>query len=137
MAPLKIASSLGVQASGLTWVFSFSVGAAIVNLFLLLVYSFCLLLSKKPLPDFQFRVMFLPGSISGLLWATGNFCSIYAVIALGQSIGYPSVQSSMIVSGLWGIIYYRELRGWKPILCWVVAALVALAGIALLSQMKV
>jgi glucose uptake protein GlcU len=79
--------------------------------------------------------MALPGLLSGMLWCTGNFLSIYGVLLLGQATAYPSVQAGLIVSGLWGIFYYKELKKWQ-ILIWFASAFIALGGIVLLSQMK-
>ncbi len=64
---------------------------------------------------------------------SGNYLSIYGVLLLGQSIAYPSVQTSLLVSGLWGILYYRELKG-KQIIVWIASAIVALGGVVVLSQ---
>merc|ERR1712083_1093931 len=114
---------------GIDFVISFADGAAIANVTIAVVY---VLIAKfvwrSPLPSPHFRVMALPGFLSGCLWSAGNFCSLYAVNTVGQGIGYSLIQSSVIVSGLWGILYYREMSG-KPILYWSACCAVCIAGV--------
>jgi glucose uptake protein GlcU len=114
---------------GIEFTISFATGAAIANVALVLVYI-CLakLVWKSPLPSPQFRVMMLPGFLSGTLWSIGNFCSLAAVAAMGQGIGNALIQSSVIVSGLWGILWYREMTG-LPVLFWSGWMFVCVAGI--------
>merc|ERR1712137_23114 len=103
---------------GIHYALSYSFGATIANVTLLLGYAALRKLSGvAPLPPFHFRVMATPGFLSGCLWSAGNFCSLYAVSVLGEGIGYSLIQSSVIISGAWGIIWYRELSGYR-ILVW-------------------
>jgi glucose uptake protein GlcU len=114
---------------GIEFTISFATGALIANVALVFVYIvLAKLVWKSPLPSPQFRVMMLPGFISGTLWSIGNFCSLAAVAAMGQGIGNSLIQSSVIVSGLWGILFYREMTG-LPVLFWSVWMLVCVGGI--------
>jgi len=134
MVPMKYASKSTPQ--GIEYVFSFATGALMVNIVLLIMYFIirkCVL--KKPVPSFHFKLMAIPGAISGILWSIGNYMSTYSVLLLGQAIGYPAVQVSLIVSGLWGILYYKELSRTQMVV-WFVSAATSLGGIAVLAQMK-
>lgn len=114
---------------GVHFCISFATGAVIANA--VLVFGYVVLAKcvwKSELPSPEFRVMLVPGFVSGTLWSAGNLCSLYAVEAIGQGIGYSLVQSSVIVSGLWGICYYREMTG-KPVLYWCASVCVCLAGV--------
>jgi len=121
---------------GVRFVISFATGALIANAVLVVGYA---LLSrfwwKCPLPSPQLRVMALPGFFAGVLWSTGNFCSLYAVSTVGQGIGYSLVQSCVIVSGMWGILYYRELSG-RPVIYWFFCCLVCMLGVVGLALEK-
>jgi len=89
--------------------------------------------SYRSLPAFHFRQMWIPGFLAGTLYSIGNFCSILAVTYLGQGVGYSFCQSAMLVSGLWGIFYFGEIKG-KEIICkWIMSALVTIAGMIWLS----
>jgi len=121
---------------GVHFVVSFAIGAAIVNT--VLVCAFAVLAKlwwRTPLPAPHFRTMALPGLLSGTLWSAGNFCSLYTVSTIGQGIGYSLIQSSVIVSGLWGILYYREMTG-RPVLYWVACCAVCAVGILGLAMEK-
>mmetsp|Transcript_26443 Transcript_26443/g.48662 ORF Transcript_26443/g.48662 Transcript_26443/m.48662 type:complete len:377 (-) Transcript_26443:89-1219(-) len=128
------------DTNGLGYVISFSVGAMVVTIFLwILRYSYHLFKLKSPkeayevLPPFHFRVMWLPGATAGSLWSLGNVGSIVAVEHLGQGVGYSASQGALLISGIWGIFYFKEVS--KPsIICkWFMSAFVTIAGILLLG----
>mmetsp|Transcript_23804 Transcript_23804/g.35958 ORF Transcript_23804/g.35958 Transcript_23804/m.35958 type:complete len:82 (+) Transcript_23804:2-247(+) len=79
--------------------------------------------------------MAVPGFISGMLWAGGNFCALYVVSTMGQGIGYSLVQCSVIVSGLWGLLYYGEMRG-KAVCYWCFFLMLCCVGIVGISLEK-
>jgi len=86
------------------------------------------------LPSFHiFNGMLLPGTLSGLLWSIGNFCSLISVEYLGEGVGYSVVQSYILLSGLWGIFYFREVTEWNIIIKWFLSAFVTLTGILIVS----
>lgn len=118
---------------GIRYALSYSYGAAIANICLLIAYALLQLIYGRPFPSFHFRVMAFPGFLSGCAWSAGNFCSLYAVNALGEGIGYSLIQASVIISGAWGIILYGELSGYR-ILIWSFFLLICVAtmvGLAL------
>ena len=103
------------------------------------LYVFLLIQTQSPvraykaLPAFHFRTIWQPGALSGLLWSFGNFCSILSVRLLGVGVGYSVIQAAMIVSGLWGICYYREAVGAPLIAKWFASVLTTMVGILLLG----
>eukprot|EP01116_Phalansterium_solitarium_P003628 TRINITY_DN14445_c0_g1_i1.p1 TRINITY_DN14445_c0_g1~~TRINITY_DN14445_c0_g1_i1.p1 ORF type:complete len:371 (-),score=92.91 TRINITY_DN14445_c0_g1_i1:250-1362(-) len=134
-APLKIANKYGLKAGGISYVFSFGVGAVVVNSLMLTCYMLYVhYVTKKPLPGPQLRVMWLPGSLCGLLWSAGNYLSIYAIALLGYGTAYPAIQSNLIIGGLWAVALYRELKP-KQIILWFCSAALAAGAIGLLAQM--
>lgn len=90
--------------------------------------------STESLPSFHLNVMWLPGGIAGLLWSLGNISSILAVAYLGEGVGYSIVQSQLLVAGLWGIFWFREIKGIETISKWLLCGCVTVAGILLLSH---
>ena len=52
---------------------------------------------------------------------------------LGEGIGFSVTQGSMLISGLWGIFYFREITTAHDIRMWIVMAIITIAGILLLS----
>jgi len=57
-----------------------------------------------------------------------------SVEKLGLGVGYSVVQAAMLVSGLWGIYYFGEVKGTVTQSKWLLAALTTLGGIILLSK---
>jgi len=127
------------SASGIDFVLSFAIGASLVTAVLWLIRfmfhtrnsSFSLAYAN--MPSFHFRVMWLPGGISGLLWSVGNAASMISVDYLGEAIGYSVIQGSILISGLWGIFWFNEVKGSKNILFWFLSAFLTFAGILLLT----
>lgn len=137
MVPMKFAPS---DADGRGYVISFAIGASVVTLLLwLLRYSYYLGRSRsvvkayQALPSLHLSVLWFPGALSGTLWSIGNFFSILSVEHLGEGVGYSVVQAAMLVSGLWGIFWFREIVCATAITYWFVSAGLTIAGILLLS----
>merc|ERR1712154_448477 len=97
---------------------------------LALRFIFLKIWSNEPLPQMNWRTMAVPGYTCGALGALGNFCSLYVVDTLGQGIGLSLIQSSVIVSGLWGILFYKEMKG-KAVLYWSLCCAICLVGVVL------
>ena len=85
------------------------------------------------LPSFYLREMWLAGFLSGSLYSLGNFCSIICVTVLGQGVGYSFIQTSMLISGLWGIFYFGEVTGSDRITKWLASSAITVIGILWLS----
>jgi len=129
------------QASGSGYVVSFAIGASIITLllwairFATLLYQSDMNISRSlnALPSLHLRTMWLPGGIAGTLWSIGNIASMISVHNLGEGIGYSLTQSSMLVSGCWGIFFFQEVKSKNMKIKWLLSALVTLIGILLLS----
>merc|ERR1712192_34452 len=106
---------------------SLAIGIIIVQPVLFLLY-FAPLLKTGVLPEFHLSVALLPGLLTGTFWGMGNFAAMFASTYLGQTIGFPLTQTCIIVAGLWGVIYYREISGPLPIGLFTLACCVIIAG---------
>merc|ERR1711865_936854 len=93
----------------------------------------CGVRAYKALPSFYFRQMWPYGMTCGAIWSIGNFCSILSVEFLGEGIGYASTQAAMLISGVWGIFYFREIEGTNAISKWLLCASCTVLGILILS----
>lgn len=60
--------------------------------------------------------------------------SMLSVEYLGEGVGYSIVQAQMLVAGMYGVLLYREVRGWRDVTAWFICALLTLTGILLLSH---
>jgi len=138
LVPMHFAKS---QTDGLGYVISFAIGATTVLIAawsIRIVSNAVALRSIKEavsrLPPLHLRRFWLQGSVAGLLWSIGNVSSIMSVKYLGEGVGYSLVQAQMLVAGLWGVIWYREVQGWYAVTGWFLCALTTLCGILLLSH---
>jgi len=139
MIPMHFARDAGFF--GANYLISYSCGAMLVTIVMwILRYTYHLCQTggntKKAydnLPSFHLREMWFSGFLSGLLYSLGNFCSIITVSVLGQGVGYSFVQTSMLVSGLWGILFFGEVKGIKRIIRWIASSIITIIGILWLS----
>jgi glucose uptake protein GlcU len=137
LAPMKFCKS---DTKGTHYLISFAIGSSLVTLaFWIIRYWYNVFKYKSMvkaysnLPSFHIRTMWLAGGLSGTLWSIGNFFSLISVFYLGEGVGYPLVQTSILVSGLWGIFYFKEVTGTERISKWLLSSLMTIFGILLLS----
>lgn len=138
LIPMKFSPSID---RGLDYVISFAIGAIIATLAgWLMRYSFgvyrekSLKIALQKLPSMHLDKILIPGSVSGILWSIGNIGQIVSVTVLGESIGMSIVQSSMIVSGIIGIVWFKEIEGSRNITFWGLSAVFTFFGIIFLSN---
>lgn len=128
--------------TGAAFVISYAGGAVIVQtcvwILLFLYHLYCkncvMVDALKALPKFHFKYLWRPGLYAGLLYSIGNFSSILAVSYLGQGIGFTFCQLQLLVSGLWGVFYFREIKGFHNIMKWFASATISVIGIIWLSR---
>jgi len=134
----------GPEAKGFGFVGSFATGCLFVVCFAWLTrflvcsareHSFAE--GFQSLPSFQLSTVGPYATFSGFIWSIGNICSVVSVAMLGQGIGYSLVQSQLLVAGLWGTLWFREIRGTSSILRWFLFAAINVAGMLLLSQQHI
>jgi len=89
------------------------------------------------MPAWHLSKLFLPGVTAGVLLAIAMFGSILAVTYLGQGIGNSVVQSKILISGLWGILWFGEIRGCETVSKWFLSASLTVSGIIWLSQERI
>jgi len=132
MVPLHYAPP---EAQGVQFVISFACGALTVSIIFYTVYGTirALLGYSEPFPSFHFRAIAVPAFCTGLLWTTGYFCGLYSTLYLGNAIGNSSVQGQIVVSGMWGILYYREVTDRRKIALFFMSMLLTLGGVVLLA----
>ena len=142
LIPLHYAAEEGV--GGAKFFPSYGAGAMIANtimwlLVFLVSYSTNVLHGKSiqqtldELPKLHLRVLWLPGLLAGLMLSLAMFTTILAITYLGQGVGNSIVQSKILVSGLWGIFWYKEVVGAKTVAKWFASAGICIIAIIWLS----
>ncbi|KAL9181350.1 hypothetical protein ACHAXT_010155 [Thalassiosira profunda] len=88
----------------------------------------------RELPSFHLSQMWGPGLLSGILYSSGNLFGIISIQRLGNFMGYSLNQASLIVSGLFGLLYYREVPGLWNIVGFFASICVCFSGILLMAE---
>ena len=60
-------------------------------------------------------------------------CTTLAFPAIGYAVALPLMQTALVVSGLWGILVFKEISDRRAVALFAAAAAVALGGAVLLS----
>ena len=79
----------------------------------------------------------LPGLLSGAMWAVAQSCWFIANDALSVSVAFPIITSGPgIVSAMWGVFVFGEIRGSRNFVALSVAILLSLIGCIMIGMSK-
>jgi glucose uptake protein GlcU len=131
MAPLELASR---HVSSLQYFVSFGFGSMLISAGLLVLANLVWWLQGKPLAALHCQTVGPPALLTGLMWTGGYLASIKATEALGMAVAYPVIQAQLVVSSLWGILYYREVTTRASMYLLLLCTVSLAAGISVLSQ---
>lgn len=139
LIPLHYAKKEGF--GGANYIISMASGAFMANTLLWACFFFYQMLAYRAqprealqaMPRWHWKELWFPGFMAGLLLSVAMFGSILAVTYLGQGVGNSLVQTKILVSGLWGIFFYKEISGAKTIGMWFLSASIAVLAIIWLS----
>jgi glucose uptake protein GlcU len=127
--------------NGLSYVMSFAIGCSsvvtmvwVLRLLFNSVQEQSLRVGYDRLPSLHVTTIGPYAALAGLIWSLGNVSSILTVALLGEGVGYSIVQSQLLVAGLWGVFWYKEIRGMRAIASWFTFAVITVAGIVMLSR---
>jgi len=82
---------------------------------------------------FEGKKFHIYASIGGMIWAFGILFTSFTLVNYGMTFGVPIIQTFMIItSSLWGILYFKEIRGRKLIL-FLIGLLFSIIGIILFA----
>lgn len=116
---------------------SFGIGAGLLTPLYLSMYVATEKYQGRDLPPSHFHTLKILGSLAGWCWVAGNVFQSAAVNRGGSSVMGPANQAiQLITSGAWGLLFYREVKDPKRILCWVISAAWTVAFVILLGNEK-
>jgi len=119
---------IGNNPGALDFVLSHFIGIYLFSTIIFLVY--CLV--KRPPQVFPQSI--LPSYISGAMWGIAQCGLMMATQILGPTIGFPIGSAGpLVVSSLWSVLYFHEIRGGKNITLLLGSFVCLGVGIALLS----
>jgi len=116
---------------------SFGIGTGILTLLYLGGFGSAERCQGRRFPSMHFQTLRVPGSIAGCCWVCANVFQSAAVNRGGSSVMGPSNTAiQLLSSGLWGLVYYREIRSPKRICCWILCAAWTVTFVVLLGYEK-
>jgi glucose uptake protein GlcU len=141
LIPMHFARKENPSMSAAGYVVPYACGSFIVNtlmwIFLFLYHTYHshgqMRAAWQLMPSWHLKTLWLPGIQAGLLYSIGNGASIVAVSHLGQATGFAACQMQLLVSGLWGVLWFQEIKGVSAISKWFASACLAIVGIVWLS----
>eukprot|EP00531_Pseudo-nitzschia_arenysensis_P010533 CAMPEP_0116135994 /NCGR_PEP_ID=MMETSP0329-20121206/11485_1 /TAXON_ID=697910 /ORGANISM="Pseudo-nitzschia arenysensis, Strain B593" /LENGTH=410 /DNA_ID=CAMNT_0003630827 /DNA_START=113 /DNA_END=1345 /DNA_ORIENTATION=- len=145
LVPLHYAKLEGI--SHFSYYFSFTSGALIVNILMWVLLFLSMFVNThdelsigktiESMPSLHFKQLWLKLVAAGLLSNGGMFGAIMATSSLGQAIGNSLIQLKILISGLWGICYFKETKDRQSTVNWFLSASMCVASILCLSYEKV
>ena len=74
--------------------------------------SIGILLTSIPIFVLKFKQLkgFFHGFAGGVMWNAASLSSLYAVSFLGFAVGVPLTQLALVISAMWGILYFKEIK---------------------------
>jgi len=119
----------GVTPGALDFVFSHFTGIYLYNTTAFTLYTLYTGNSPKVYADATF-----PSLISGAMWAIAQCGLMSATQILGYAVGFPIASAGpLLVSSLWSVLLFREIRGAKNLLLLSLSFALLLSGIMLLA----
>ncbi|EKE40556.1 hypothetical protein ENUP19_0083G0083 [Entamoeba nuttalli] len=118
--------------NGVDYVFSHFVGIFLASTLYFIIYI--IIFRNKP---FIFKQTILPGIISGAMWGIAQVCWFIANSNLPYVVSYPLICAGPgLLSALWGIIVFKEIRGRKNFIYFGGATIILLLGIVCICVSK-
>ncbi|KAN0055796.1 hypothetical protein ACTA71_011683 [Dictyostelium dimigraforme] len=128
MIPMQLWKQGHPEASPFDIIFSQFAGVFLFNAFIFMFYAMV-----KRSPQIYPKTIF-PSFVSGVMWGIANCGLMVSTQNLGYTVGYPiSCSGPMIISSLWSVFYFHEIKGIKNLLILCVSFLFLISGIILLA----
>jgi hypothetical protein len=141
LIPMHFAKAHGFY--GRSFILSFGSGSLAANLVIWVLFLLnahqngpqgtTLRESYAMMPPFHLKELWFRGFLAGLLLTIGMFGSIMAISFLGQGVGNSLVQTKILISGLWGIFWFKEVKDTQTIGKWFASAALCVSAILWLS----
>ncbi|EDR21531.1 hypothetical protein EDI_289650 [Entamoeba dispar SAW760] len=131
--PAKYLQDNGLASpEGINYVLAHFLGIFLSSTF----YFICYIITFRNKP-FIYRETILPGMVSGIMWAIAQVCWFVANTNLPYVVSYPLICAGPgLLSALWGIIVFGEIRGWKNFLFFAIGTLILIGGIVCIVVSK-
>jgi glucose uptake protein GlcU len=115
---------------GLVFLPALGTGAVFAAPFILIFNYFYTKPDVRKRPEFHWKEVSLYGILSGMIWNSNNIVAVGAIPVLGYGVVsrvffftdsfsflyslvkvFPIIQCALFVAGMWGIFFFKELKG--------------------------
>lgn len=91
---------------------------------------------KKNRPQ-VFPKAVLPGFLSGIMWGVATCCWFLANHYLSAVVSFPIITTVPgLIAALWGVVVFKEVKGWRNYIVLIVAFCLVLSGALLTAFSK-
>jgi glucose uptake protein GlcU len=84
---------------------------------------------REWLPPHHCRKCLLSGASSGAIWNMGNLGATVGSLPPLQTVGYTLAQSALLVACMWGVFYFKEIKGGSNLRLFACGAGLTAAGL--------
>jgi glucose uptake protein GlcU len=124
---LKLCDDAEHSCEDLDYLFGYYTGILSGGTVFLAVYS--AYMSNRPWVNPR---AILPGILAGVMWGVGSVGVFLANKYLSLAVSIPFITTGgQFVSGAWGILLFKEIKGWRYLLLFVAALGVSLCGLVM------
>uniref|UniRef100_A0AAY4AB13 Transmembrane protein 144 n=1 Tax=Denticeps clupeoides TaxID=299321 RepID=A0AAY4AB13_9TELE len=114
----------GASQFDLDYVFAQFSGIFLTSTIYFLIY--CIVMRNKPK---VFPKAILPGFVSGVMWGVATCCWFLANGYLSAVVSFPIITTGPgLIAALWGVVVFKEVKGWRNFLVLGFAFSCVLAG---------
>ncbi|KAL1024034.1 hypothetical protein UPYG_G00050540 [Umbra pygmaea] len=124
---------LGASQFDLDYVFAQFSGIFLTSTVYFLIYCSAMKNSPRVYPR-----SILPGFVSGVMWGVATCCWFLANTYLSAVVSFPIITTGPgLIAALWGVVVFKEVKGWLNFLVLAGAFSLILAGALLTAFSKV
>jgi glucose uptake protein GlcU len=117
-----------------SYMMSFGVGCALGTIAFFIFFAVLQRGRGHEMPSAEFPTMKFYGFLAGAMWMGHYMCAQAANnVGGGGSFGPAANTIQLITAGLWGLLYYREIKDPRRVACWAVSAAWTIAAVVLLA----
>ncbi|CAM4496020.1 hypothetical protein PO909_015054 [Leuciscus waleckii] len=123
----------GASQFDLDYVFAQYSGIFLASTVYFLLY--CAIKKNKPQ---VFPKAVLPGFLSGIMWGVATCCWFLANHYLSAVVSFPIITTVPgLIAALWGVVVFKEVKGWRNYIVLIVAFCLVLSGALLTAFSRV
>lgn len=122
-------------AHGVAFLPSFGCGALAMGVLIAIVYVISTWKTLDVRRELR-REVVTCGVLSGIFWNLGNIAQVAGMdyFNMPYGISYPILQCGLLIAGIWGIYFFKEVQNGKAVLVFWIGAAILVIGVVVLGS---